>query len=384
MPRALLAALAIALLGIVLHGFQADRLLLRHSGWTHVGRYRLIHYAKIYWTASLAILLTVPSAFAPIVVLLVVVATAVAIGPIALLAVAAFLLASNALGSKVLGASGDSSPDNQLCATLLGIAVYIFLMTFLARLPVNYRAVYLILLAIPVLIDMRGVGRRLVSWGSALVRSRPRPRLQVAAFALLVLVLGMHWLIVPQPEASADGLAMHLAISTNIALHHVFTYRPGRIFWSVMPMGADWCYTMVYLLGGEFAARLLNFVMLLLVEGLLYRAARRFVSPAIAFVILALFASTSWPPWWLAWPWRSGSLATPDKGVFSIPRPSWAGRRWPQSSAGWRMWRRPCPSRPSKFAANGDAWVPDRRSPVASPPLCCWQPRCPPTRSPGG
>src|ERR1039458_7608075 len=120
MPRALLAALAIALLGIVLHGFQADRLLLRHSGWTHVGRYRLIHYAKIYWTASLAILLTVPSAFAPIVVLLV--------------AVAAFLLASNALGSKVLGASGDSSPDNQLCATLLGIAVYIFLMTFLARL----------------------------------------------------------------------------------------------------------------------------------------------------------------------------------------------------------------------------------------------------------
>jgi 4-amino-4-deoxy-L-arabinose transferase-like glycosyltransferase len=66
-----------------------------------------------------------------------------------------------------------------------------------------------------------------------------------------------------------------------------------------MPMGADWCYTMVYLLGGEFAARLLNFAMLLLVEALLYRAARRFVSPAIGFVILALFASTrscNWSP----------------------------------------------------------------------------------------
>jgi hypothetical protein len=134
------------------------------------------------------------------------------------------------LGSKLLGASDDSSADNQLCATLLGIAVYIFLMTFLARLPVNYPAVYLILLAIPVLIDIRGVGRRLASWGSALVRSRPRPRPQVAAFALLVFVLGMHWLIVPQPESSADGLAMHLAIPGNIALHHIFTYRPGRIF----------------------------------------------------------------------------------------------------------------------------------------------------------
>ena len=37
----------------------------------------------------------------------------------------------------------------------------------LARLPVNYPAVYLVLLAIPVLADLRGVGRRLASWGSS-------------------------------------------------------------------------------------------------------------------------------------------------------------------------------------------------------------------------
>ncbi|HUE20083.1 MAG TPA: glycosyltransferase [Bryobacteraceae bacterium] len=292
-PRAVLAALAITLLGVVWHGFRADRLLLGNAGWSPVGRYRLIHYTKIFWTASLAILLIVPSAFAPIAAILAGVATAIAIGPLAMLAVAAFLVASCALGSKLLGSSGDSSAENQLCATLLGIAVYIFLMTFLARLPVNYPAAYVALLAIPVLIDLRGVGRRLAWWGSSLVRSRPRPRPQVAAFALLVFVLGMHWLIVPQPESSADGLAMHLAIPVNISLHHVFTYLPGHILWSVMPMGGDWCYTMVYLLGGEFAARLLNFAMLLLVEALLYRAARRFVSPAIGFVILALFASTS-------------------------------------------------------------------------------------------
>jgi glycosyltransferase involved in cell wall biosynthesis len=291
-PHAVLAAAAIVLLGVVLHGFRADRQLWANSGWSPLGRFRLIHYTKIFWTGSLAILLTVPSAFAPIVAVLIVAATAVAIGPIALLGVAAFLIASCALGLKLLGA-GDSSPEDQLCATLLGIAVYIFLMTFLVRLPVNYPAVYVILLAIPVLTDIRGVGRRLVSWGNALVRSRRPPRTQVAALMLLVFVLGMHWLIVPQPESSGDGLAMHLAIPVDIAQHHIFTYRPGHILWSVMPMGADWCYTMVYLLGGEYAARLLNFAMLLLVEALLYRAVRRFVSPAIGFVILALFASSS-------------------------------------------------------------------------------------------
>jgi glycosyltransferase involved in cell wall biosynthesis len=291
-PRAAMAALAVALLAVVIHGFRAEP-MWRNAGWTAIGQFRFIHYTKIFWTASIALLLIAPAAYAPFAVLLAVVATAIAIGPVELLAVAFFLIASCALGSKLLGTLGDPSAEDQLSATVLGIAVYIFLMTFLARLPVNYPAVYVVLLAIPVAIDIRGVGRRLGSWATALVRSRPRPRLQVAAFALLVFVLGAHWMVIPQPETSADGLAMHLAIPVNISLHHVFTYRPGRIFWSAMPMGADWCYTMVYLLGGEFAARLLNFAMLLLLEALLYRAARRFVSPAIGFVILALFASIS-------------------------------------------------------------------------------------------
>lgn len=291
-PRAVLGALAIVLLGVVYHGFRAEP-MWANTGWTKIGQFRFIHYTKIFWAASIAVLLIAPAAFAPIVALLFVVLTTIALGPLALLAVVLFLIASCALGSKLMGSSGDASAENQLCATVLGMAVYIFLMTFLARLPVNYPAVYLVMLAIPVLIDIRGVSRRMVSWGKDLVLFRPRPRLQVAAFALLVFVLGMHWLIVPQPESSADGLAMHLAIPHNIALHHFFTYQPGRIFWSVMPMGADWCYTMVYLLGGEFAARLLDFAILLLVVALLYRAARRFVSPAVGFVIAALFASTS-------------------------------------------------------------------------------------------
>src|ERR1017187_6274873 len=140
-PRAVLAALALLLLGSVLHGFGVER-MWPNANWSPTGQYRCLHYAKIFWAASLAILLIVPTAFAPIVALLVAVATALAIGPLAVLAVAAFLIASCALGSTLLGASGEPSPENQLCATLLGIAVYIFLMTFMARLPVNYPAVY--------------------------------------------------------------------------------------------------------------------------------------------------------------------------------------------------------------------------------------------------
>ena len=280
-----LAAAAIGLLAICLFGFFANKMWM-HPGWSPVGWLRLMRYTGIFAAVSLPLMWFRPSAFAPIAAALFILATAVALGPLALSAVVLFLLSAWALGSTLL------RRDSDLCAVLLGMAVFIFLMTFLVRLPVNYPGVYFALLAIPIAINARAVGKRLAFWVRALMQIR-RPRVQAAAFALLVYVVGMHWLIIPQPESSADGLAMHLAIPVNISVHHVMTYTPDRILWSVMPMGADYCYTMVYLLGGEFAARLLNFVMLLLVVTLLYRIARGFVDPAVAFVILALFASTS-------------------------------------------------------------------------------------------
>ncbi len=59
-----------------------------------------------------------------------------------------------------------------------------------------------------------------------------------------------------------------------------------------MPMGADWAYSIVYLMGGEFAARLLNFAMLLALAGLLYAAVRRWLPRAAALLLVALFAAS--------------------------------------------------------------------------------------------
>lgn len=288
----LVGAATLALLAVVIYGFRTAH-LMPQGGWSEVGWHRLIRYTWFFWAASAILVLAIPRCMPAICAGLAIVATAAAIGPAALLAAAAFLFSSCMLGSKLLRAGEDAPAESQLCGTLLGVAAYIFLMTFLARLPVNYPAVYVVMLALPVILDLRGAGRRLASWSRALAPSRPFPRLRAAAFALVVFVLGMHWLIVSQPESSADGMAMHLAIPANIARYHMLTYQPDRILWSVMPMGADWCYSIVYLLGGEFAARLLNFAMLLLVEALLYGLVRRWVTPVVGFVLVALFASTS-------------------------------------------------------------------------------------------
>ena len=62
--------------------------------------------------------------------------------------------------------------------------------------------------------------------------------LAVAAFPLLA-----HWLVTLKPEASADGLAMHLAIPMSVANNHLWSFDFRHVVWAVMPMGADWCYT---------------------------------------------------------------------------------------------------------------------------------------------
>ena len=214
--------------------------------------------------------------------------TAIAVGPIAFLSVIFFLLSAWSLGDLIVGRTPRSAADAPvgLLSLLTGIAVYIFLMPFAARLPVNYPWVYAGVLALPILANRSA--RPLANFAAVQLRSWGE-RLGCAAF---LFVLITHWFAMLKPEASADGLAMHLAIPANIAANHMLTFDPARYLWAVMPMGADFTYAIVYLLGGEMAARLLNFAILLVLLGLLHAAVRRWVSPGVAWLLVTLFATT--------------------------------------------------------------------------------------------
>lgn len=288
---ALFAVVFAMLLGVEIHGFQTNHLFTPDI-WFPIGLKRFTRYGAEYLAFAVPLLLMVPWTFAGLTSALLLVLTAVSVGPQPLLATGFFLVSSCALGSRLLGRTKTDSVTIHLCATLLGAGVYVFLMTFLARLPVNYPLVWGILLAIPVAADIRGVWRRLTGWASRICSVELRPPWERVSFAFLVFILVAHWFVALMPETSADGLAMHLAIPMNIAANHRMTFEPSRYLWSVMPMGADWLYTIVFLLGGEYAARILNFAMFLAIVALLYRATRRWVTPAAGFLLAASFAAT--------------------------------------------------------------------------------------------
>lgn len=281
----------LALLGLEIYGFRVSNLFAQEI-WYPVGLKRFERYTEFYAVLAAVLMFAAPRWFGLLITGLILVLSAMSVGPLPVLAAAFFLLSASSLGWKLLGRPKEETPQLQLCAIMLGAAVYIFLMNLVARLPVHYPAVWFVVLAIPILFDLSGVRRRLSSLRAALLPARPPAPAARAGAALLVYILIAQWFVALKPETSADGLAMHLAIPMNIAAHHALTFQPSRFVWAVMPMGADFAYSIVYLLGGEYGARLLDFAMLLAVVGLLYSTCRRWLSPGPACLIAASFAAT--------------------------------------------------------------------------------------------
>jgi len=271
-----------AVVALEIYGFRTGNVFAQDI-WHHTGWERFLRYGRIMLLFSIVAMSFAPRLFLPVVAAVVVVGSGLAAGPLTVAAVALFLFSAWLLGSRFV--------EDGVIATLAGSGVYILLMLATARLHVQYAALWTAVLMLPVVADPRGAWQRIAAV-RALITYRPGSMGERAAAALLAFVLGMHWLVVLKPETSADGLAMHLAIPANIAAHHAMTFEPSRILWAVMPMGADWAYSVVYLLGGEMAARLLNFGMLLVISALLYAAARRWVSSGVALALVALFAAS--------------------------------------------------------------------------------------------
>jgi glycosyltransferase involved in cell wall biosynthesis len=273
-----------AVVAIEIYGFSTVKLFEPYTWWPS-GVRRLIRYISLFTEIGVPLLLMAPWMFAGTAAALILAGSAIS-APMGLLSAAFFLLSAWALGSKLLRGGGAAF------AILLGSGVYMFLMTLTARLPIHYPAVWAVLLAIPILLDPRQAWRGIMSLIAGVRCAELRSAGERAAFALLVFIMGMHWLVALKPEMSADGIMVHLAVASNVAAHHRMTYEPARILWSVMPLGADWAYSITYLLGGEPAPRLLNFAMLVLLLVLLHDLLRRWVARDVAFLLLAAFAAT--------------------------------------------------------------------------------------------
>jgi hypothetical protein len=207
--------------------------------------------------------------------------TAFAVGVVPLVATAFFLFACFVMGSILAPRSGP-------VALLAGLSILIWIAGVLAHVPVNYPAAYAVILAAVLVVQPRITAECL--------RRLSLPRFntsgEYATLAVALIPLLAHWLVVLKPEVSGDALSMHLVVPAYVGQHHQWSFDFHHWVWAVMPMGGVWGYTIAYLLGGEFAARLLNFGLLCAISGLIYQCAVRWVNRSTALLLVGVFAST--------------------------------------------------------------------------------------------
>jgi hypothetical protein len=270
--------------GALIYGFATTNVLQQYT-WTPSGTRRFRVYTIAFITGA-SLFYAFARKYLPVALTVAAVAcSAIAVGIIPVASLALIVLSCTVLGRRLFGG------QNWAVSFVAGLAVWALAIALLAPAPVHYAAVYVALL----------VGVFAFAWQDTMdVLGKVTANLRrpvafdgstYAAFSTVAFLLIAHLFAAIKPEVSADGLAMHLAIAADIANHHAFTFDFRQFIWALMPMGADYCYALAYMLGGEYAARLLNLVMLGSIAYLVYRAAREWVSEAVALLLAALFLS---------------------------------------------------------------------------------------------
>jgi len=264
------------------YGFFHER-LWAETLWSTDGRDRFLIYSGVFWSLTALLLWRCPQWLRFIVPAAALIYTAWWAGPVAPLSVLYFLGSCYFLGRIV------RHEKDAWMATVLGAAVWMFVIWIALHFPINTRAVYVAGFALPYIFGYRLRHR------TANVSEWPE-RPEAAALAVLLFILIAHLLAALKPETSADGLSMHLALPMAVARDARWAFDFHLNSWALMPNAADGLYAAMYLLGGEHAAHVLNFSFLVLICLLIASTARRlafqWVSPPMAWLIAALFAST--------------------------------------------------------------------------------------------
>ena len=279
--------------GVLLTAFGLwSRHLFAQTLWTPAGLQRFAWLAAAWLAWSLVAISLLRRWFLPATIGVLALGLCVSLGFAPIGAVLLFLISGWKLGSLLIREAEAPTLSDALLRTLLGVGVWMTLLSIAVHFRMNYGLVYACLFLAPLFVKPRQT-LALVRAVLRAIKAQAQPRLSVSvALAIALFPLLCHLSLIPKPEIGADALSMHLMAPAWVAFQHLWTFDFRHFSWAVMPMGADWCFTGVYLMGGEAAARLLNFSFLALTAALVYVAARPYAGPAAALLFSGLFAST--------------------------------------------------------------------------------------------
>ena len=214
-------------------------------------------------------------------------------GPAATMACAALLWFAYLLGELVhhRDPSETDRPARILFRIALGLIVLALLLNVAIALPVHLPLIYsvaflaLIILRWKACVDVAEDLRML--WTQCQVRLG----LGAAAVALAIgVIVSIQLAYAGLPERHHDALAAHLVIAQVVKTAGQWHFAADFVVGAVQPAGADWLYAVAYVMAGENAARLMNYLFIPLVAALVYTLSVRFGRAGAALAALVLLS----------------------------------------------------------------------------------------------
>ncbi|QWD72736.1 hypothetical protein [Polynucleobacter sp. UB-Raua-W9] len=167
-----------------------------------------------------------------------------------------FLISSSLLGNLVL-TKGKIENHSWAIDFLVGAAVYGFAVGIFAHFPINYPGFYGLMLVMPILLRWSFLKAWFshLFWGPLTSKTKNGMdwiNVLIAGFGLVYVVVAF------MPEVGHDALVAHLFIPAHLLHRQQWGFDVTTYVWAVIPAFGDWIYSILYLLGGESSARLIN------------------------------------------------------------------------------------------------------------------------------
>lgn len=224
-----------------------------------------------------------------------IIASAILLTPGAVFVVLLSLLSAYVLGTRLVRFVDprEAATLSWSVRTLIGIAVWIGLVCATAAFKIHYAPYYATLLLVPLAFAWHDTLDAL-SRMRLLAAQSPTSfgRTERIWIALLLTMVVLHLFIVARPDAGYDANTMHLQVAVMMNDAHRWRFDVDRYAWAVMPLGADWAYTVAYVLDGENAARFANLCFGALSCVLVYELVCRHARRELAIASVCLLAST--------------------------------------------------------------------------------------------
>jgi 4-amino-4-deoxy-L-arabinose transferase-like glycosyltransferase len=178
----------------------------------------------------------------------------------------------------------------------LGYSILIGIFQLTVFLPIN-TAGFVLIVTLPILLFQRELVKTLFYEISDLLQSPLKPdpsRVFLVTPVALLLVLLVY---ASYPESHSDALTVHLMIPHQVLVNARWSFDVSNFVLAAMPKGANWFFTIHYLLAGEPAARLANFLLTAYSAWLVFAIVCRIADRTAGALLAAVFLSaplTSW------------------------------------------------------------------------------------------